>query len=58
MKYYENDELSSGVASRLAGIPRGIFILLMGNSDYPLLERLRNSERADFENVEKYGNQE
>ena len=31
MKYYGNDELSSGLAARLAGVPRVEFILLMGN---------------------------
>ena len=34
MKYYGNDELSSGLASKLAGIPRVEFIFLMG--DYGL----------------------
>lgn len=46
MKYYENRELSSGLASRLAGIPRGKFILLMGNyglSPFGTAEELRES---------------
>ena len=34
MKYYGNGELSSGLASKLAGIPRGEFWHLMG--DYGL----------------------
>lgn len=46
MKYYENRELSSGLASRLADIPRGKFILLMGNyglSPFGTAEELRES---------------
>ncbi len=46
MKYYENRELSSGLASRLAGVPRGKFILLMGNyglSPFGTAEELRES---------------
>lgn len=46
MKYYENDEFSSGLASRLAGIPRGIFILQMGKyglSPFGTAEELRES---------------
>ena len=34
MKYYGNGELSSGLAARLAGVPRVEFIFLMG--DYGL----------------------
>ena len=46
MKYYENRELSSGLAARLAGVSRAEFIFLMG--DYGLsplgtAEELRES---------------
>ena len=34
MKYYENEELSSGLAARLAGVSREEFMYLMG--DYGL----------------------
>lgn len=52
MKYYENEELSSGLASRLAGISRGVFIMLMGDyglSPFGTTEDLK----AEFENVHK-----
>ena len=54
MKYYENEELSSGLASRLAGIPRGKFILLMGNyglSPFGTVEDLKE----ELENARKAG---
>ena len=54
MKYYENEELSSGLASRLAGIPRGKFILQMGNyglSPFGTVEDLK----AELENAHKAG---
>ena len=56
MKYYENEELSSGLASRLAGIPRGKFILLMGNyglSPFGTVEDLK----AELENAHKADHQ-
>ena len=56
MKYYENRELSSGLAARLAGVSRAEFIFLMGEGTDSLpSERLKNSERADFKNAEKAG---
>ena len=52
MKYYENEELSSGSAARLAGISRGVFIMLMGDyglSPFGTVEDLK----AELENVYK-----
>ena len=47
MKYYGNDELSSGLAARLAGVPREEFWYLMGDYGLSLLtldeEELVNS---------------
>lgn len=47
MKYYGNDELSSGLAARLAGVPREEFWYLMGDYGFSLLtldeEELPNS---------------
>ena len=46
MKYYEDRELSSGLASKLADIPRAEFILRMGNyglSPLGTVEELRES---------------
>lgn len=46
MKYYEKRELSSGLASRLADVPRGKFIFLMGDyglSPFGTAEELRES---------------
>ena len=46
MKYYENGELSSGLAARLAGVPRPEFIFLMkdyGLSPLGTAEELRES---------------
>ena len=46
MKYYERRELSSGLASRLADVPRGKFIFLMGDyglSPFGTAEELRES---------------
>ena len=37
MKYYGNDELSSGIAARLAGVPREEFWYLMGDYGLALL---------------------
>ena len=46
MKYYEKRELTSGLASRLANVPRGKFIFLMGDyglSPFGTAEELRES---------------
>ena len=52
MKYYENEELSSGVASRLAGIPRGVFIMLMGDYGLSPFGTVKDL-KAELENVYK-----
>ena len=56
MKYYENEELSSGLAARLAGVSREEFWYLMG--DYGL-SPLGTAEdlREEFENTRKASQQ-
>lgn len=54
MKYYENEELSSGLAARLAGVPRVEFWYLMG--DYGLsLFGTAEDLKEELENTRKVG---
>ena len=56
MKYYENEELSSGLAARLAGVSREEFWYLMGNyglSPFGTAEDLR----TELENARKSSHQ-
>lgn len=56
MQYYENEELSSGLAARLAGVSREEFMYLMGDygfSPFGTAEDLR----TELENARKSGHQ-
>ena len=56
MKYYENEELSSGLAARLAGVSREEFMYLMGDyglSPFGTAEDLQ----MELENARKSGHQ-
>ncbi len=59
MKYYENEELSSGLASRLAGVSREEFWYLMGDYGLSLFgtvedlkEEIENVRKAEHQNFE------
>ncbi len=56
MKYYENEELSSGLAARLAGVSREKFWYLMGDYELSLFgtaedlkEELENARKANHQ---------
>ena len=56
MKYYENEELSSGLAARLASVSRTEFMFLMKEYGLSILETAEDL-RAEFENAHKAGHQ-
>ena len=53
LKGYETDELSTGLAARLAGMPYSEFLLLMGQHELSPLGETAEELASDFANAHK-----
>lgn len=51
LKLYEQGRLSSGLAAKLAGLPRARFLLALGEHRIPLLEDTDEEFRREWEHA-------